>query len=81
MRYYETAFADGRLRVSGGFVGLHDPLCNGMAIHHYIHRHEPPVLDIAIPVPYSQTRMGPLHNVNLPYREMLGEALRMHTKS
>ena len=50
MAYYEAAFADGRLRVAGGFVGLHDPLCNGMTIHHYLHRHEPPVLDIAIPV-------------------------------
>lgn len=50
LAYYEAAFADGRLRVSGGFVGLHDPLCNGMTIHHYLHRHEPPVLDIAIPV-------------------------------
>lgn len=53
MAYYEAAFADGRLRVSGGFVGLHDPLCNGMTIHHYLHRHEPPVLDIAIPVSFE----------------------------
>ncbi len=51
MAYYEQAFADGRLRVSGGNnVGLRDPLLNGMAVHHYLHRHEPPVLDVHIPV-------------------------------
>ena len=48
--YYEEAFADGRLRVAGGRAGLHDPLRGGMQMQHYIHRHEPPVLDLEIPV-------------------------------
>lgn len=64
LAYYEAAFADGRLRVAGGFVGLHDPLCNGMTIHHYIHRHEPPVLDVAIPVSPS-AHQTPDADVNL----------------
>lgn len=52
LAYYEEAHADGRLRVTGWgkTFGLRDPLKNGMQIMHYIHRHEPPVLDVKIPV-------------------------------
>ena len=44
--------------MAGGRAGLHDPLRGGMQMQHYIHRHEPPVLDLEIPV--SLTRALPL---------------------
>ena len=61
--YYEAAYADGRLRVTGrhAATGLHDPLKNGMQIMHYIHRHEPPVLDTHIPVSIQCTTL-PMSN-------------------
>lgn len=50
--HYEAAFADGRLRVEGTAPGAPAslPLQQGMRIRHYTHRHEPPVLDVPIPV-------------------------------
>ena len=47
--YYEQAYADGRLRVTNrSSMGMNDPLQVGMQMRHYVHRHEPPVLDLPI---------------------------------
>ena len=53
--YYERALADGRLRVEGGRGAQNRgdptaPLHQGQTMRHFIHRHEPPVLDLPIPV-------------------------------
>lgn len=53
--YYEEAYRDGRLRVEGVENALQGveaskPLRQSQRMRHLIHRHEPPVLDIAIPV-------------------------------
>ncbi|KAK9829153.1 hypothetical protein WJX72_004212 [[Myrmecia] bisecta] len=48
--YYEAALADGRLRVEGYDGPPIAPLKNGQRIRHFIHRHEPPVLDLPVQV-------------------------------
>ncbi|KAK9844069.1 hypothetical protein WJX81_003573 [Elliptochloris bilobata] len=50
--FYEAAYADGRLRVEGAPPGADAslPLGDGLRIRHYTHRHEPPVLDVPIPM-------------------------------
>ncbi len=49
--YYEEALRDGRLRVEGeqGLTAA-TPVHQGQTMRHLIHRHEPPVLDLPIPV-------------------------------
>lgn len=51
--YYEEAFEDGRLRIEGGQTPAQadTPLKDNHRMRHFIHRHEPPVLDRPIEVP------------------------------
>ena len=49
--YYEQAFADGRIRVEKRKgVGATTPLDGREQLRHFVHRHEPPVLDLPIEV-------------------------------
>ena len=50
--YYKEAFADGRLRIEGGkgTATAETPLHGSHRMRHFIHRHEPPVLDLPIQV-------------------------------
>ena len=49
--YYEEALRDGRLRVEGVHsLAACTALHQGQTMRHLIHRHEPPVLDLPIPV-------------------------------
>ncbi|KAL0029889.1 hypothetical protein WJX77_006132 [Trebouxia sp. C0004] len=50
--YYQEAFEDGRLRIEGGKgTATADTLLNGNhRMRHFIHRHEPPVLDLPLEV-------------------------------
>ncbi len=50
--YYQQAFADGRLRVEATrrTIAADTPLYAGERMRHFIHRHEPPVLDTEIQV-------------------------------
>ena len=51
--YYQEAFEDGRLRIEGGKgTATADTLLNGNhRMRHFIHRHEPPVLNLPLEVP------------------------------
>lgn len=53
--YYKEAFADGRLRIEGGkgTATADTPLHGSHRMRHFIHRHEPPVLDLPIQVCYA----------------------------
>ena len=49
--YYEQAFADGRIRVEKRKgVEATTPLDGREQLRHFVHRHEPPVLDLPIEV-------------------------------
>ncbi|KAA6423566.1 MAG: RNA pseudourine synthase 7-like [Trebouxia sp. A1-2] len=50
--YYQEAFEDGRLRIEGGKgTATADTLLNGNhRMRHFIHRHEPPVLNLPLEV-------------------------------
>ena len=50
--YYEQAFEDGRLRIEGGKkpAQADTPLNDNHRMRHFIHRHEPPVLDLPVEV-------------------------------
>lgn len=50
--YYEEAFEDGRLRIEGGkdTATAGTPLNDNHRMRHFVHRHEPPVLDLPVEV-------------------------------
>ena len=53
--YYEEAFEDGRLRIEGGKTPARadTPLNDNHRMRHFIHRHEPPVLDLPVEVNFT----------------------------
>ncbi|KAL3150410.1 hypothetical protein ABBQ32_000248 [Trebouxia sp. C0010 RCD-2024] len=61
--YYEQAFEDGRLRIEGGKTPAQadTPLKDNHRMRHFIHRHEPPVLDLPVEIVAETDELVAVH--------------------